>query len=106
MDAIINSLQQTKSYTVTEVGTTETKSKTIDNYRAINSKTDEDKVVEEIATADIVTCAVGPNILKFIAPVIAKGIESRKKDSPMAVIACENAICATDTHRKLIEEKL
>ncbi|KAG9646072.1 hypothetical protein KCU64_g10673, partial [Aureobasidium melanogenum] len=83
MDAIINALQQNKSYTVTEVGTSDTKSKTIDNYRAINSKTDEDKVVEEIATADIVTCAVGPNILKFIAPVIARGIENRKKDSPV-----------------------
>ncbi|KAG9654576.1 hypothetical protein KCU95_g12667, partial [Aureobasidium melanogenum] len=106
MDAIINALQQNKSYTVTEVGTSDTKSKTIDNYRAINSKTDEDKVVEEIATADIVTCAVGPNILKFIAPVIAKGIENRKKDSPIAVIACENAIGATDTLRKFIEEKL
>ncbi|KAG9844636.1 hypothetical protein KCU68_g7130, partial [Aureobasidium melanogenum] len=106
MDAIINALQQNKSYTVTEVGTSDTKSKTIDNYRAINSKTDEEKVVEEIATADIVTCAVGPNILKFIAPVIAKGIENRKKDSPVAVIACENAIGATDTLRKFIEEKL
>lgn len=106
MDSIINALQETKSYTVTEVGTSDTKSKTIDNYRAINSKTDESKVIEEIATADIVTCAVGPNILKFIAPVIAKGIDSRKKDSPLAVIACENAIGATDTLRGFIEEKL
>lgn len=44
-----------------------------------------------------VTCAVGPNILKFIAPVIAKGIDGRKRDTPLAVIACENAIGATDT---------
>jgi mannitol-1-phosphate 5-dehydrogenase len=106
MDAIINSLQQTKSYTVTEVGTSETKSKTIDNYRAINSKTHEANVIDEISTADVVTCAVGPNILKFIAPVIAKGIEKRTMDSPMSVIACENAIGATDTLRKFIEEKL
>ena len=44
-----------------------------------------------------VTCAVGPNILKFIAPVIAKGIDARESKTPIAVIACENAIGATDT---------
>ena len=43
------------------------------------------------------TCAVGPNILRFIAPVIAKGIDARKDPKPLAVIACENAIGATDT---------
>lgn len=106
MDKIIESLQKTKSYTVTEIGSEDEHSFTIDNYRAINSKHNEDDVVEEIATADVVTCAVGPNILKFIAPVIAKGIEKRKKDTPIAVIACENAIGATDTLRGFIEGKL
>merc|ERR1712000_143396 len=55
-------------------------------------------VIDEITTADIVACSVGPNILKFIAPVIAKGIDARPNDAtPIAVIACENAIGATDT---------
>jgi len=106
MDSIISALQETKSYKVTEIGPDGESSITIDNYRAINSKHNEDQVVEEIATADTVTCAVGPNILKFIAPVIAKGIEARKKDNPLAVIACENAIGATDTLRGFIEAKL
>jgi mannitol-1-phosphate 5-dehydrogenase len=106
MDKIIESLQSKPSYTVTEIGSDGETSFEIKNYRAINSKHEEGKVVEEIATADIVTCAVGPNILKFIAPVIAKGIESRKKDTPLAVIACENAIGATDTLRGFVEEKL
>ena len=44
-----------------------------------------------------VTCAVGPNILKFIAPVIAKAIDARTDSKPLAVIACENAIGATTT---------
>jgi len=43
-----------------------------------------------------VTCAVGPKILKFIAPVIAKGIDQRTEKTPLAVIACENMIGATD----------
>ncbi|EMC93521.1 hypothetical protein BAUCODRAFT_244412 [Baudoinia panamericana UAMH 10762] len=106
MDAIIEKLQQTKSYTVTEISSEGQKTFTIDNYRAINSKHEMDKVIEEIATADTVTCAVGPNILKFIAEPIAKGIEARKKSEPLAVIACENAIGATDTLRGFIEQKL
>lgn len=106
MDKIIDALQKTKSYTVTEIGSEDEKSFTIDNYRAINSKHEESKVVEEISTADVVTCAVGPNILKFIAPVIAKGINSRNKDTALAVIACENAIGATDTLRGFIEKTL
>ncbi|KAL1302014.1 hypothetical protein AAFC00_002464 [Neodothiora populina] len=106
MDKIIEALQTTKSYTVTEISDDGESSSTIDNYRAINSKNEEGKVVEEIASADVVTCAVGPNILKFIAPVIAKGIETRSKSTPLSVIACENAIGATDTLRGFIEGKL
>jgi len=106
MDSIIEALQKTKQYTVTEIGEDGERTFTIDHYRAINSKYEEAKVIEEIATADTVTCAVGPNILKFIAPVIAKGIEARKAKAPLAIIACENAIGATDTLRGFIEQKL
>lgn len=107
MDKLIEQLQKTKSYTVTEVSDEGEATFTIDNYRAINSKTNESEVVEEIATADLVTCAVGPNILKFIAAPIAKGIDARKGDrNPLAVIACENMIGATDKLQSFIEEKL
>lgn len=105
MDNIISALQNTKSYQVTEVSEAGETTKTITNYRAINSKTNEQDVVQEIATADVVTCAVGPNILKFIAPVIAKGIDIRSTPKPLAVIACENMIGGTDQLRKYIEEK-
>ena len=103
---MIENLQKTKSYTVTEIGDEGEQNFSIDHYRALNSKYEEEKVIEEIATADTVTCAVGPNILKFIAPVIAKGIEARKLDYPVAVIACENAIYATNTLRDFIFAKI
>jgi len=106
IDNLIDTLQKTPSYEVTEIGPDGETKFTIDNFRAINSKHEMPKVIEEIATADTVTCAVGPNILKFIAEPIAKGIEARKKDQPLAVIACENAIGATDTLRGFIEQKL
>lgn len=98
MDTIIDQLQKSKSYKVIQVGAEGNSTSSISNYRAINSKTNEADVIKEISTADVVTCSVGPNILKFIAPVIAKGIDARSNDAtPLAVIACENAIGATDT---------
>lgn len=103
VDSLINNLQATPSYTVTEIGDDGQKVFTIDNYRAINSKTNEADAVKEIESADVVTCAVGPNILKFIAPVIAKGLNGRSKDTPVAVIACENMVGGTDALKGFIE---
>ncbi len=93
---LIDSLASTPSYVVTEVGAG-AKTWTVDNYRALNSSTAESSVIDEIATADIVTTAVGPNILRFVAPLIAAAIAKRSADlPPLAVMACENAINATD----------
>jgi mannitol-1-phosphate 5-dehydrogenase len=93
---IIDALATSDSYTVTEVGEGATEW-TVDNYRALNSATNEDAVIAEIATAAIVTTAVGPNILKFVAPLIAKAITQRDAAAePLIVMACENAINATD----------
>ncbi|PYH87675.1 mannitol-1-phosphate 5-dehydrogenase [Aspergillus ellipticus CBS 707.79] len=104
VDNVVEALQNTKSYNVTEVSEEGESTKTITNFRAINSKTHMSDVVDEIATADVVTCAVGPNILKFIAPAIAKGIDARTASKPVAVIACENAIGATDTLHGFIKQ--
>lgn len=57
MDSIIDLLQKNKSYTVTEIGGDGEKVTTITNYRAINSKTHEADVIEEIASAEIVSNA-------------------------------------------------
>jgi mannitol-1-phosphate 5-dehydrogenase len=96
-DSIVENLNKHKSYKVIIVGADGNEEKVITNYRAINSKTHQEDVIKEITTADLVTCSVGPNILKLIAPVIAKGVDIRPNDAtPLAVIACENAISATD----------
>ncbi|KAI0549154.1 mannitol-1-phosphate 5-dehydrogenase [Xylaria curta] len=93
VDALVDSLNAKPSYNVIELGTHGTTQKTITNYVAINSKTHEAELVNEIASADIVTCSVGPRILQFIAPVIAKGVAKRSLDqAPLAIIACENMI--------------
>lgn len=95
-DALIGALQVTPSYQVNAVGL-ESGTETVDNYRAINSREHEAALVREIAAADIVTTAVGPTILKFVAPTIAAALKARSADAPpLAVMACENAINATD----------
>ena len=96
VDGLIDALNSTPSYLVKEIGL-ESAEERVDNYRAINSRSDEPAVAAAIASADIVTTAVGPTILKFVAPVIADGLRSRPDGAaPLAVMACENAINATD----------
>jgi mannitol-1-phosphate 5-dehydrogenase len=93
---VIDALAASDSYLVTEVGDGATEW-TVDNYRALNSATHEADVIAEIATANVVTTAVGPNILRFVAPLIAAAIAQRSSElPPLAVMACENAINATD----------
>ena len=93
---LIDALTAADSYSVHLVGE-ESETKVVTGFRAINSATDEEALVAEIATADVVTTAVGPRILRFVAPVIARGLAARADDAPrLAVMACENAIGATD----------
>jgi mannitol-1-phosphate 5-dehydrogenase len=93
---LIDALRQTPSYDVHEVGDGGGV-RTVTGYRAINSASSVSELIAEIQTADVVTTAVGPNILKFVAPVIARALALRDPGlAPLAVMACENAINATD----------
>jgi mannitol-1-phosphate 5-dehydrogenase len=96
VDELIDGLNRTPSYRVKEVGL-DSAEEVVDNYRAINSRRDEPAVVAALASADIATTAVGPRVLPFVAPVIAAGLRERPDGAaPLAVMACENAINATD----------
>lgn len=55
VDSIIEQLQTQKDYTVTEIGGDGEKVNKITNYRAINSKTHEQDVINEITTAELVS---------------------------------------------------
>ncbi|MCS6711548.1 mannitol-1-phosphate 5-dehydrogenase [Brachybacterium sp. EF45031] len=93
---LIEALQQADSYTVHAVGVAPTDT-VVTGFRALNSATQAEELTREIASAQIVTTAVGAHILRFVAPAIAAGIAARPADTPrVAVMACENAINATD----------
>src|SRR5471032_2998248 len=73
---LIDALAASSSYRVREIGL-DAKTSVVDNYRALNSATHEAEVIAEIVTADVVTTAVGPNILRFVAPLIAAALSKR-----------------------------
>ena len=98
--SLVDAINATSSYTVHEVGEGGA-DRVVTGYRAINSATDPQDVIDEIATADVVTTAVGPTILKFVAPHILAGLALRDPAlPPLQVMACENAIGATDLLRE------
>lgn len=100
-DHLMSELHAADSYRVVETGANG-HVHTVTDFSALNSRTDPDAVVEAISRADIVTTAVGPRILEFVAPLIARGLALRSTPNPLAVMACENAIGATDTLREFV----
>lgn len=80
----------------------------VKGIKGINSKKAPQDVVEAIAEADIVTTAIGPSILKFIAPLIAEGLKKRKEinGKPVNIIACENMIGGSSELQKFVIEQL
>ncbi len=96
---LVDAINAVSEYTVHEVGEGGRDS-VVTGFRAIDSATHPDDVIAEIAGANVVTTAVGPTILKFVAPHIVAGLALRDPSSPpLQIMACENAINATDLLR-------
>jgi mannitol-1-phosphate 5-dehydrogenase len=97
--ALVDAINAVDSYTVHEAGSGGV-DHVVTGFRAVNSATDPDAVAAEVATADVVTCAVGPTVLRSIAPAIVAGLAQRPGGAaPLQIMACENAIGATDLLR-------
>ena len=94
-EAILNAINNDKEYRIL-VKDVECFEQKITNISAVSSLSDE--IIDEIQEAEIITTAVGPLVLKRIAPTIAKGIQARKNNGNknyLNIIACENAVGAT-----------
>ncbi|SHM20548.1 mannitol-1-phosphate 5-dehydrogenase [Caldanaerovirga acetigignens] len=103
---LIEELNKSGSYKVLEKGD-ELKVHLVEGVEGILAS-DEEMVAEKIIEAQIVTTAVGPGVLKAIAPIIASGISLRLKRSskPLNVIACENMVGASTFLKEKVMEKL
>ncbi|MDO4626984.1 MAG: mannitol-1-phosphate 5-dehydrogenase [Pasteurellaceae bacterium] len=93
-DHIIELLKTQQSYHVKIVGDSVNTIEKVENVTGINSK-DENAVIELFQHIDLITTAVGPNVLKIIASTIAKGLQARflsGNNNPLNIIACENMV--------------
>ncbi len=94
VETLIEAINQKGSYQIDIVSANGTEKKTVSDIDAISSL-DETAMFEHIAQADIITTAVGVNILPRVAPVLARGLMNRlQRDitKPLVVIACENVV--------------
>jgi len=94
-EKIINLLSTLNTYNVKVVGA-ECKTEAVSGVDAINSTSDD--LVKLISQTDLITTAVGPNVLVIIASKIAEGLTLRfdaKNESYLNIIACENMVRGT-----------
>lgn len=109
-ERLINDFNQERGYPVQVVSLEGSEQDYIDNVEAISSL-DESAMVQKIVNADVVTTAVGANVLPRVAPTLAKGLMERLKQRPddeahVVVIACENVERNTETLRNHILDLL
>ena len=97
---VIGAINRDRSYPLRLVDAAGSRETTVKHVRGVNSM-DADAAAAEIASADIMATAVGANILKRIAPVIAQGLMRRWQAgnmAPLNIIICENLM---DAHKVL-----
>ncbi|MEK3732974.1 MULTISPECIES: mannitol-1-phosphate 5-dehydrogenase [Paenibacillus] len=92
-EGLVSELKQRGEYPVT-LASEGQETTIVKGVTALNSAAEPEAAARAVAEADLVTTAVGVNILKFIAPTIAEGLKLRAQSeaAPLHVIACENAI--------------
>ncbi len=104
---VISRLNTDKEYPIDVVSNGGTEEIIVKNVYGIDGA-DEELVVNEIASADVMATAIGVNVLKFIAKPISKGIKKRFEQNakPFNIIICENLIGADEFLKGLIKEQI
>ena len=109
IDELVDDINTLKKYPVQITGKPE--KIFVENVSAIDSDRNDvavEAVVEAIVDADIITTAIGPNALKFIAENIAQGLKRRlaKNKKPLNIIACENMFGSSTALKNFVYAKL
>ncbi|AAU37017.1 MULTISPECIES: mannitol-1-phosphate 5-dehydrogenase [Basfia] len=96
-DSVIDLLKSRRSYGVKIVGDSINTVERVTQVTGVNSK-DETAIITLFNEVDLVTTAVGPNVLKIVASTFAKALEARiagGNTKPLNIIACENMVRGT-----------
>jgi mannitol-1-phosphate 5-dehydrogenase len=106
-EEIVRLLNERKEYRVL-IADESGKEEIIRNVSAVNSHTESDKVIHYLTEADLVTTAVGPNILPIISSTLVEGLRKRlsANPKPLNIIACENMIGGTTFLKDNVFEKI
>lgn len=100
---LLEMISKRGSYNVRMLGKDFDKTLVIDNVDEVPR--DEESLLKLFDEIEIITTAVGVNILPKIAPFVAKAINRRfdlKNDKPLNVIACENTTGASSKLKKSV----
>jgi mannitol-1-phosphate 5-dehydrogenase len=106
-EEVVSLLNEKKEYRVL-IADENGKEEVIRNVSAVNSQKESDKVIHYLTEADLVTTAVGPNILPIISSILTEGLRKRLSvnQNPLNIIACENMIGGTTFLKEKVFEKI
>lgn len=107
-EQLIDELNKMNGYTVEEIGNQE-KSIYVSPIHGYSINRDHKELIEKLCDVNLITTAVGPNILPKIAYLFVTVIEAltnRKSNTYLTIIACENVIGGTDILKSEIYKKL
>ncbi|MDW8105613.1 MAG: mannitol-1-phosphate 5-dehydrogenase [Armatimonadota bacterium] len=105
--ALVDEINRRKRYTIRIVGDG-AQDVEITSIRAIHSEKVE-QVAQEVARAEVACTAVGVNVLRRVAPSLARGIALRSQNPdapPLNILICENQLDANQILREAVLEQL
>ncbi len=106
--ALVDALNARGEYPLCLVSDAETQNLQVANLRAFDARRDADAITQAVVEADLVSVAVGANILPHVAPALAAGLNARAAANcgPLDILLCENQWHAATLMRGLIAPHL
>ncbi|KGL39664.1 mannitol-1-phosphate 5-dehydrogenase [Listeria newyorkensis] len=103
---VVNALNEKKQYNVILADDSQ-QVDLITDVSAINSQENPEQVIAAILETELVTTAVGPTILPFIAKTLVVAIKARTAiQKPLIIMACENMIGASASLQERVYAEL
>ncbi|MCI1966953.1 MAG: mannitol-1-phosphate 5-dehydrogenase [Oscillospiraceae bacterium] len=102
---LVRDINRLGKYKVISLGGEKTE-ETVSGIRAVGLN-DENGLAKAIENADLVTLSIGANHLQATGKVLRKALQERRRanpEQPLDVVACENALFATDMLRESVED--
>lgn len=107
-DTVIDLLNQEQAYDVKIVSEQASNIERVAPVDGINSK-NSDQIIEKVNQVNLITTAVGPNVLEIISGTLAKALENRfaaGNQDYLNIIACENMVRGTSFLKEKVLAKL